>query len=273
MKTKVIYHGNCADGFTAAWVAWLEFGASADYIAAKYGDAPPDVAGCDVLIVDFSYPRAVLLEMQAKAASIRVLDHHKSAAADLEGLDFCTFDMGRSGAGLTWDTLFAGRPRPELVSYVEDRDLWRFLRPYSKEINAWIGVQEQTFDAWESLSVDLHSDFADVLARGEALLLATRRYVDATAREARTVEILGHSVPVVNAPYVHASELVGFLAEQEGVPFAVAWFQRGDGRFQYSLRSKHGFDVSEIARRHGGGGHAAAAGFTTDARISEVARG
>jgi phosphoesterase RecJ-like protein len=35
---------------------------------------------------------------------------------------------------------------------------------------------------------------------------------------------------------------------------AVAWRQFG-------LRSRNGFDVSEVAKKFGGGGHAAAAGF------------
>ena len=37
-----------------------------------------------------------------------------------------------------------------------------------------------------------------------------------------------------------------------------------DGRFQYSLRSRGDFDVSELAKKHGGGGHKGAAGFVVD---------
>ena len=33
--------------------------------------------------------------------------------------------------------------------------------------------------------------------------------------------------------------------------------------WQYSLRSRSDFDVSEIAKKFGGGGHAKAAGFAT----------
>ena len=42
----------------------------------------------------------------------------------------------------------------------------------------------------------------------------------------------------------------------KGKPFAVCWFERQDGAKVYSLRStEDGIDVSEIAKRHGGGGH------------------
>jgi nanoRNase/pAp phosphatase (c-di-AMP/oligoRNAs hydrolase) len=44
----------------------------------------------------------------------------------------------------------------------------------------------------------------------------------------------------------------------------VGWSQRADGLFTYSLRSAEGgLDVSVIAKRHGGGGHPHAAGFTS----------
>ncbi len=41
------------------------------------------------------------------------------------------------------------------------------------------------------------------------------------------------------------SKLVGHLAES--APFAVGWFQRADGLYQYSLRSCGDFDVSSLA--------------------------
>jgi len=78
-----IYHGNCADGFTAAWAVWKRFGDSVEYIPGVYGESPPDVTGKNVVIVDFSYKRPVLLEMTKTARTVLVLDHHKTAEADL----------------------------------------------------------------------------------------------------------------------------------------------------------------------------------------------
>jgi len=99
-RPLVIYHGNCYDGLTAAWAAWRKFGANADYQAALYGEPLPSAAWDRPLyILDFSYPRA---ELEARAldpshvlnlTALRVLDHHKTAEADLAGLPFCTFDL------------------------------------------------------------------------------------------------------------------------------------------------------------------------------------
>jgi hypothetical protein len=266
MKQVVIYHANCIDGFTAAWCCWRRFGAAAEYVPAKHGDPPPDVAGKDVVIVDFSYPRETLIEMYAAAKTLRVLDHHKTAEADLAGLHFCTFDMNFSGAGLA-QTEFSNGYLSPLVAYVQDRDLWRFQLAKSKEINAWIGSLEHSFQEWSRADVMLFSAFETCAAHGEALLRAVDRYCHEMAKQARLVEFAGHGrIPVVNAPYINTSELVGYLAES--AKFAVGWFQRGDGKYQYSLRSRGDFDVSELAKRFGGGGHRQAAGFTVDERVA-----
>ena len=82
-KPICIYHGNCADGFTAAWAVWKRFGDEFDYFPGVYQQPPPDVTGRDVLLVDFSYKRDVLQKMAETARSILVLDHHKSASDDL----------------------------------------------------------------------------------------------------------------------------------------------------------------------------------------------
>ena len=87
MKTLCIYHGNCADGFGAAWAVRAAFDPRRiEFHAGVYQSPPPDVTGRLVLMVDFSYKRPVLEEMADKALAILVLDHHKTAAEDLAGL-------------------------------------------------------------------------------------------------------------------------------------------------------------------------------------------
>lgn len=263
----VIYHANCTDGFTAAWCAWLKYGDSAEYIPAQYGDKPPDVIGQDVLVLDFSYPRQVLVEMRAAARSLRVIDHHKTAQADLEGLDFCTFDMTRSGAGLAWDVLHGGA-RPLLVDYVEDRDLWRWALQRSREVSAYIAIQPHTFEAWDDLCCAVDAGAPDVADRGAVALRVVEQYVERRKGDVALAIVGGNTVPCVNTTFAH-SELIGELAK--GHPFAVGWFQRSDGQFIYSLRSRGDFDVSEVARAYGGGGHRAAAGFSVPRMIHEPA--
>lgn len=293
-RPLVIYHANCADGFTAAWAVRRHFmqrcGVEPELLAAKYGDVPPDVSGRDVVIVDFSYPRDVLIEMSRRVRSIVVLDHHRTAAADLAGLDFAVFDMERSGAGLAWDWFFAEgpsvtapEPRPWLIDYVEDRDLWRWKLPHSREINAALATYDFTVEQWDLLGESAHEDPRQhswppdaLVDMGDGILRYQAREVAKHVERARPASLwvsadLAHIVPVVNATTL-ISEIGNELART--YPFAVMWFQREDGRFVYSLRSsaenpEHA-DVSEIARALGGGGHKHAAGFTSDAPVHEV---
>ena len=268
MSKIVIYHANCVDGFTAAWCAWRKFGEGATYLAAQYGDPVPAVTpDDDVVIVDFSYPRAELIKLYQSVNSLLVLDHHKTAQADCEGLEFCRFDMHRSGAGIAWDELHPHSVRPKLVDYVEDRDLWRWRLESSREISAWISSWKRDgFSAWELLAHDLAAKFNSCKQQGAAILRALDGYVESLSDKGMLCGIGGHVVPVINTTHA-ASELVGKMAEAHA--FAAGWFQRQDGKFVYSLRSRGDFDVSEVAKQFGGGGHKHAAGFTVYALIHE----
>lgn len=261
----IIYHDNCMDGFAAAWIAKKKYPEAAIH-AANYGEPAPIVEGLDVLIVDFSYPRMQLLQMERDAQSLRVFDHHKTAAADLEGLDFCVFDMERSGAGITWDELFPEQgegpgARPWIVNYIEDRDLWRWRLSKSKEVNAYLSTVAKTIDAFNH--VQRHVGLGEAIDRGASIRTRIDLYVAAMSEHAQYFAILGLGVgvPVINALPWDISELLGSLASGNDSGVAMGWFVRGDGKVQCSLRSRGDTDVSEFAKSKGGGGHAKAAGF------------
>jgi oligoribonuclease NrnB/cAMP/cGMP phosphodiesterase (DHH superfamily) len=270
-RPLVIYHGHCVDGFTAAWVAhryYRERGLDAELLAASYGDEPPNVTGRDVLIVDFTYPRETLLAMHEQAAALLVLDHHRSAEEALRGLPFATFDMQRSGAGLAWDTLFPGQPRPWLVDYVEDRDLWRWHLPWSREVSAGLALYDFDLGLWNALGQQESPDF-----QRSAGVVVTHYQARQTAKHverARPARIAGYLVPVVNATTL-ISEIGNELAK--AAPFAALWWA-DEGGVHYSLRSCPTYvehvDVSVIAGLFGGGGHRHAAGFKVPALVHEA---
>ncbi len=267
MKPLVLYHANCADGFCAAWVAHKAM-PDAEFIAVNYGEPPPDVKGRKVYILDFSYKRAVMKELFVKADSVTCLDHHKTAAADLENIcegrqisrAWCVFDMAHSGGRLTWDFFFPCQPVPWLVDYTEDRDLWTWKLPSSKEVSAALASYERTFERWDSFAKELPPDMkADppnpLIPEGAAILRYQQQTVDSQAKNA-----VGHKVLSVNATTL-ISEIGEKLAQ--GRPFSATFFINAAGKKVWSLRSRDGgIDVSEIAKRHGGGGHKQAAGFT-----------
>lgn len=56
----------------------------------------------------------------------------------------------------------------------------------------------------------------------------------------------------------------------DGVMMVAFLCERPNGGVRVSLRSKPGYDISPIARRHGGGGHANAAGLTMEGGLEDV---
>lgn len=254
-----IYHGNCADGFGAAWVVRKALG-DIEFVPGKYHEAPPDVTGKNVMMVDFSYRRPVLLEMAEKATSILILDHHKTAEEELVDLPAnvtAKFDMNRSGAMLTWEHFFPCETPPQLLLHIEDRDLWRFALQNTRQIQANVFSYPYDFQVWDTLMDAAPEALA---ADGEAIerkhFKDIRELLGVTTRE---MVIGGHRVPVANLPYTMSSDAGSELAK--GRPFAACYWDVPEGRV-FSLRSNNeGVDVSEVAKQYGGGGHRNASGF------------
>ncbi len=280
MKKLCIYHGKCADGFTAAWVVRQFFGDDVEFHPGVYQDAPPDVTDRNVIMVDFSYKRSVLEEMAKRAVTILILDHHKTAQDELapfinhnlrsykdhtpihRGSIQALFDMNRSGAGLTWD-FFVNAPRPALVNYVEDRDLWRFGMEGSREVSAYVFSHEYDFAQWDDMAKVLNdpNGLQQAIYAGGAIELKHHKDVaELVSVCKRRMKIGGQVVWGASLPYTLTSD-AGHLMASEGEPFAACYWDTPDGR-TFSLRSRDdGADVSLIAKQYGGGGHPHASGF------------
>jgi oligoribonuclease NrnB/cAMP/cGMP phosphodiesterase (DHH superfamily) len=262
---KVIYHKNCYDGITAAWVCRSALG-DASYLPASYGDPVPEFSPEDeVYIVDFSYPRDVLEKIHSTVKTLWVLDHHKTAQAALEGLDYCIFDMNRSGAGIAWDFFYPGIPRPKLVDYVEDRDLWNWKLPFSHEINAFTSSYPMEFVELDANDASLASNFKKCVQLGGAILrYANQKVEEAIKNGTQWRELGGYSIPCVNVPYHMGSDVGHRLLEiHPEAPFSGYYLFTANGDEQWGLRGRDSddFDVSTIAKQYGGGGHKKASGF------------
>lgn len=276
MNKLCIYHGNCADGFGAAWVvrraAQLR-GDLADweFYPGVYQSAPPDVTGKDVIMVDFSYKSPIIEEMLKTAKSITIIDHHKSAIEDLMrlesrtsvGMDFRDplyfyFDLNHSGAMLAWKFYFPDQEPPQLLRHIEDRDLWKFLLPGTREIQANIFSFPYDFDVWDDLMMKANLD--DMRKEGEAIERKHHKDIAELVTVCkRRMFIGGYNVPAASLPYTLTSDAGHLMGK--GEPFAVCYYDSPDGR-NFSLRSSEdGVDVSEVAKQYGGGGHKHAAGF------------
>ncbi len=256
-----IYHGSCLDGYAAAWAVRRRYGDMLFWYG-KYQGNPPDVTGRDVIIVDFSYKRPVLLEMAAKAKSILVIDHHQTAEADLVDLPDnvqCIFDMTQSGAVLTWKSLFPNEPVPAVFLNIQDRDLWQYKLSTTRAVCEALYSYPMEMLVWDDLTL---RDPAGLAQEGSTLYRKQQQEVSNTLRKQARLMLIGdHVVQAMNAHAWVTSDVGHALAEL--YPFGATYYD--DGCFRnFSLRSSneaYGVDVSEIAKKYGGGGHKHAAGF------------
>lgn len=290
-----LYHFPCDDGFASAWVArrkWPEVVMT----PTNYGQPFPDIDYRDknILIADFSYKPDAISELMTSrgARSIVMLDHHKTAAADLKDfkVEICgdakfvaadmegmfgdmaelgrpqavaRFDMEHSGAALTWEFCFPDEPMPVFIQFIEDRDLWRFALKETRAFSLYLRSYPYAFDTWDDIAAEIAGDPNLVL--GSALSI--ERFYDQKLAEMVPTAILKDigkwkGVPTAHAPYAFASDLAHeLLKAHPAAPFAAVVVDAYGGR-TYSLRSEDSRqDVSEVAKAFGGGGHRNAAGF------------
>lgn len=100
MKPLVIYHDSCADGFGAAFAAWLKLGDEAEYVPMQYGeetdrfsilengefDSDFTILNREIFILDFSFPRWIMEGLFNLAKRVVWLDHHASSRPIAEEL-------------------------------------------------------------------------------------------------------------------------------------------------------------------------------------------
>jgi oligoribonuclease NrnB/cAMP/cGMP phosphodiesterase (DHH superfamily) len=279
----VIYHGrSCPDGFAAAMAAWLFYGEKADYLGLDHGDVKtvadlPQLQGRAVYILDFSFSQELLSDIQDSAAKLVLLDHHKSAAEKLTGFvcrcGVVHFDMHKSGARLAWEFFQPDRPLPDLVRFVEDRDLWNWKYSESPAFLAALDMETFDFARWSEIaSFDAHQ-LTEFMARGQAMDAKFSKLAADIADGAQAVVFNGQAGLMVNAPGVFHSQIGEILSKKSGT-FALMWTAGKGAVVKVGLRSQRGFDCIALAESMGGGGHEQACGFKMDAdRLPELLAG
>ena len=160
MKPLVIYHASCADGFGAAFAAWLKLGDDAEYVPCQYGEQADtwmekhnaEVTRRDVYILDFSFNRQTMGDFFELAERVVWLDHHASVFKDWniplgvvgdnayfsieDTSHYVRLDNSKSGAMLAWEYFHPGTEVPMFIKLIDTRDRWVFEIPGAKEFNA-----------------------------------------------------------------------------------------------------------------------------------------
>lgn len=289
-KTFVLYHGNCMDGFGAAYSAWLTFRDGAKYIAVQYkgdltyDDIPAQIKTGDnhIYLLDFCYSGSIIRQLIAEGNTVTILDHHRTAKENIESLRKdgtipkdklnITFDMDRSGAGIAWD-YFQFLERPAIIKYLEDSDLWKFELPESKKIRAYMQSVPYRFKDYEDTHKDMDDevDFSRVAYAGAILLRFQEKQVEQICRSASIKNTKYGQCAFLNSN-MYVSEVGNALLKMyPEIEYSMSYRAEEEGTTTFSLRSTgREADVGRIAESFGGGGHPAAAGFVINKEIPEA---
>jgi oligoribonuclease NrnB/cAMP/cGMP phosphodiesterase (DHH superfamily) len=224
-------------------------------LAARVGDA----AAHEVLVTDHGVDTATADaadEFVDAGGRFVLLDHHRSSL-HLSERTWATVDPDRSATGLLFDHL--GRPGPyaEFARLVEDHDLWRHEDPRSARLATLAGLLGA-----DRFLARFGPDPSVELREGERLLVDSEEarredYVRRKVEQARVTEIGGRRWALCYAEQYQSDLAERLMAELDVAATAIV----NPGRRTVSLRGR-GVDVSAIAERFGGGGHARAAAFT-----------
>jgi oligoribonuclease NrnB/cAMP/cGMP phosphodiesterase (DHH superfamily) len=153
--TRCFYHRD-ADGFAAACIVRHYFEgiqAPCDFQAVQYGEPLPleDMQGKNIIFVDFSPKPEEIRAILQSCDDLKILDHHKTASYIQELVPGSVFDVSKSGAVLAWEEFFPNQPVPEFILYIQDRDLWQWKLPHSREVSAAVASYPMEFGSnWTS---------------------------------------------------------------------------------------------------------------------------
>ena len=257
----VIYHGECPDGFSAAWVAWKKFGDQADYIPGHHSEAPPeDLVDREIYFLDFVFPPDLMVKIVKDNKKVIVIDHHKSVEESVKMAQEYVYEMDHSAAVLAWQYFFPDTITPWLLRYVEDMDIWKLKLPDILPAALFYNSLDKDFETWSGLVKDFDNEPIRNrhIEEGKIMLKYETKLINELMNSGKElVEFEGYETYAINAPQAFASQIGSALCNEKP-PIAIVW-QWSEGQVGVSLRSDGSADVSEIAKKFGGGGHKAAA--------------
>jgi oligoribonuclease NrnB/cAMP/cGMP phosphodiesterase (DHH superfamily) len=232
--------------------------------------------GDDVYILDFSFPPELMSAIIGKSKRVTWIDHHKSAIKALNTAEFQRLDGTRdthaAACLLTWNFWYPSEDIPTVVRLIADRDAWIWAyKEQTAEFHYGLSLHDTHPQAgiWKVLFEQPDVAAGKIKSDGRLVLQALgQRFKDIRDAVAFDTEIDGHSARAMNIAIAGSA---AFGAEgwatgalPDDVEICCQYYHNGEV-FTVSLYSKKGtVDVSELCKKRGGGGHANAAGFTSE---------
>jgi len=271
MTKTICFHHNDPDGRASGAIVRYALNKEVLLIESDYGDTdiPWDkIKEADrVIVTDFSFPKDVMLRI-AEESHLVWIDHHKSAMLEFEeiGKDWDGIrDLSEAGCVLTWKYFFPQKPVPYAIVLIGDRDIWRWAEKDTGPFNDYIYNQNHRADH-DALWLPLFNDDKGLLERmikEGTLLRETELKRINRLMKSRSYEAYfeGHRTLVINTP---GTGDIGNYGRDRGYEITYCYSdQMRDGKLATNVTLySNTVDVSVIAKKFGGGGHAGASGFS-----------
>ncbi|GEM_PF-2124992 len=298
MKPFIIHHHDL-DGYTAgavAKIAYPEAGSrSMNYDDPTTYPGPEFFVDYDpVIIVDYTLPAETMLWLKSNRHLIWI-DHHyssvmQSRAMGYDDVDGLRYNPGEliCGAELCWK-FFQKKPIPHFLKLVGDFDTFRNSKApeFQSQVLPFFYATQLVFDRMKPANSE-NADYLlktpecfenetwcqELIDQGLIIQAFNRQYYGNLLKESAFVRnIWGIRVLCFNcAGHGSANMQPAFDPEKHD---AMLLFSFNGKRWTYGIYSdldlKPNVDCSAIAKAHGGGGHRAAAGFSTEKLLPELA--
>jgi oligoribonuclease NrnB/cAMP/cGMP phosphodiesterase (DHH superfamily) len=278
----VIHHSPCIDGGASAWLVTKYFNTKPVLIGIKPGvpitkEILEQCAGKYVLMLDVMYNTADM-ELLSSTCNLYCIDHHSSNAGVLtivftDHTDRYIFDESKSAAILTHEWLYPDKPIPNFITYIGERDLFRFVIPEVKPFSTGLfnevkGADATLFEVLDRCSAD-ESYVNQLIMNGNELQKRDDIIISHICSTARKYTLVARSATytvMAASTYAYRSEVGNKLANMD-CDFSITYhYDISTNAWWISLRGSNEsqLDLAEIARdiSDDGGGHKKASGFT-----------
>ena len=295
MFDTCFYHKCCSDGTASAWCVKQKI-ENVHLIAINPADTNIDfkyINNKSVIFVDVCADKQILIKICEKAKDVIILDHHKTNKSLIDSLSHIDnlkiiFDIDKAGCQIAWDYFNEGIIRPWFIDYIADRDLWKWELENSKLItSALYSLKYITIDGLNNLFSNL--DKQDEIINQELIPYAKviekyeNELIEKSVNSATEVEMIRNDSDIKYTIWL--GTITSHLRSELGNQLSLTKFKNGKApdfsaiwNYDYesdewyiSLRGVNDkFDLSEIAKSFGGGGHKKAAGFKIKGKLQSV---
>lgn len=278
MKTlALLFHKDCMDGISSASIAWHTLSKTyrVSPIPVQYGNYHVEQFETynEIFIVDFCLKLDEIEYLNSKNIKTTIIDHHItnkdvfSKTLEMENISFI-FDISKSGAVLTYEYFEKLDPSvsafsKELFLYIQDRDIWKWEMPYSKEMSESLNflVKKNSIISFQEIMKNFDDEKQELINTGDFLLEKQRSDVEKSIShdKLKFTTLLDHDIVMLNSTTL-ISEIGNTLCVKYN-KIAMMYFITPEMNVVLSFRSLDTLpDASILAKHFGGGGHRNACG-------------